>query len=612
MNTHLKQVMLPLCAMILPYALGTAYAWDGRDLDDISDAELIERGEALYFAPGSCSVCHGDTGQGGIGPAFGDGPTPREIMYQFQSNPQMASIYEILKPTDNDLFAMTYFIQQMSGNSVAMFNRFDLRNELSMLNQPQPEMPELVFTGRDAVVEQIADFQTVLDDWTRKANTGPLVKHYDVDVLGEYDPGEPVFEPEPGGLYFYENLDKPNFFYMPFADRSQPTANASQVVVGDAITHEIIAAAEMPEFLSGQVHTTVMTGDGKYVYITGPSAEGAPEGNMEIIATASLVKVDALTLQPVKQLNIGGRLHHGQLFRDELILMDTFSRDPDALDIFLLDPATDEIVGGIQCEDLGGSCYTSFTDGNHIYVLMQPAGYGPPAFSGIIGGESFVSGKRTVLRPYWVARLDPNTWEVLQEYPYPGYRGNWVDIDKNSEFMYVPAGGTSNVSKINIDTGEIVWVSGAGTGPYGGSLNLDETEFWTADKGEVTGFRGRTVTVIDTETGHPVHTLLSGYTVDHLLLAPNGKEMWGTANGENGIWVFNTETKENTDIIEMPGLGNPHGLVWVSYDDDGVGKVVRDQGGFHNGVDPYQGLALDYPAYEPKKPGFFARLFGAQ
>jgi hypothetical protein len=42
----------------------------------------------------------------------------------------------------------------------------------------------------------------------------------------------------------------------------------------------------------------------------------------------------------------------------------------------------------------------------------------------------------------------------------------------------------------------------------------------------------------------------------------------------------------------MPYRGNPHGLVWVQYDADGVGRVVRDQGGFHNGVHPARGMAL--------------------
>ena len=39
----------------------------------------------------------------------------------------------------------------------------------------------------------------------------------------------------------------------------------------------------------------------------------------------------------------------------------------------------------------------------------------------------------------------------------------------------------------------------------------------------------------------------------------------------------------------MPYNGEPHGLVWVKYDEDGNSLVVRDQGGFHNGIDPAAG-----------------------
>jgi hypothetical protein len=44
--------------------------------------------------------------------------------------------------------------------------------------------------------------------------------------------------------------------------------------------------------------------------------------------------------------------------------------------------------------------------------------------------------------------------------------------------------------------------------------------------------------------------------------------------------------------MDMPNNGDPHGLVWVHYDEDGNSAVVRDQGGFHNGVNPALGAPL--------------------
>ena len=152
-----------------------------------------------------------------------------------------------------------------------------------------------------------------------------------------------------------------------------------------------------------------------------------------------------------------------------------------------------------------------------------------------------VWGRSAVLRPFWVAEVDPETWEVVQEYPYPGFRANWIVIDFAQENMYVPVGGNSYLNKIDLVTGEIVWTTPTGTGPYGATLTADESQIWVADKGETTGMFGRTMTVID-----------------------------------------------------MPGFGDAHGLVFVWYDDAGQPHVVRDQGGFHSGVNPARGNALEY------------------
>ena len=95
---------------------------------------------------------------------------------------------------------------------------------------------------------------------------------------------------------------------------------------------------------------------------------------MELRSPATMLKVDALTLQPVAQIAIGGRLHHAQVFQDRYLLLDTFVRDDDGLDVMLYDPENDTVVGGIRNEDLGGYSYTAFHDGEHIYVLMEPKG----------------------------------------------------------------------------------------------------------------------------------------------------------------------------------------------------------------------------------------------
>ena len=271
-------------------------------------------------------------------------------------------------------------------------------------------------------------------------------------------------------------------------------AKLPKVVVGDAQTMEVITHGDIPAQLRGDNHFTALTPDGRYVYITGgktlnpdgsggsPGTEGAPipipkngippgpggPGGMDPFASSlsSVIKVDALTLQPIKQFHPGGRVHHMQIFRDKYMLVDTFARDPDGLDVFLLDPETDEVIGGVRDEELGGITYTSFTDDKYIYILMQPSGYPGGSISGYLSGMQLGKGKYVALRPFWVAKLDPDTWEVVGEYPYPGYRGDWIVID-DKENIFVPAGASSNVTKINTKSGRILWTTPTGIGPYG-------------------------------------------------------------------------------------------------------------------------------------------------
>lgn len=552
--------------------------------DDI--AALQERGKALYFERVSCWVCHGDNAEGRVGPSLHGGPSPVEIQEQLDSNPQMGVIVSELSPDADDLVALSVFIGGLGGNTADAAQIAEWRSSLDAVLAARGEEAQFPLSPRDRLVAEIQSFDTVLDDWQRKAKTGSLKRDYEVKTLATYAPGEAVFEPEPGKLYFYQNTG--TSARMVTGDMQR--AKSTQVVVGDATSKEVIASLEMPSELRGAVHTTVLSPDAKYVYIIGPSAESAAgvSGGRVLRTPATLLKVDALTLQPIKQLSVGGRTHHAQVFQDKYLLIDTFISDPDGLDVFLFDPATDEIIGGIRGEDLGGSNYTAYTDDEFIYVLMQPGGDG----GRLDGARSVANGELTVLRPYWVAKIDPENWEVVAEYPYRGYRGDWVIIDSKSEYFYVPAAGSSNVTKVNIASGAIEWSTPVGTGPYGGTLNADETELWVSNKGEATGAIGRTITVVDTASGRGIDTIFSGYMSDHVLLSPDGTEMWVTSNGEGRIYVFDAETRERKHVIDMPRRGDPHGLVWVKYDEDGAGKVVRDQGGFHNGVNPAKGRAL--------------------
>ncbi|MBT6530808.1 MAG: hypothetical protein HOK99_07835, partial [Betaproteobacteria bacterium] len=312
------------------------------DLDALS-----ARGEELFTARVSCWVCHGDNAEGGVGPTLHHGPTPLDIQEQLDSNPQMGVIVSELNPDVDDLVALSVYIGGLGGNSTDADEISRWRSELTAMLEAKGEAAVFELSERDKKVLEIQSFDTVLADWQRKAKTGSLKGDYQVTELATYDKGEAVFSPEPGKLYFYQNIGTNS-------RRSGGSgASSTAVVVGDAETKEVIVSGMMPDELRGSVHTTVLTPDARYVYIIGPSGQvpmdGFGNGPGRLLRTAAtLLKVDALTLQPAKQLAIGGRMHHAQIFQDKYLLIDTFIAEPGGLNIFLFDPETDQIVGGVR------------------------------------------------------------------------------------------------------------------------------------------------------------------------------------------------------------------------------------------------------------------------
>ena len=552
---------------------------------------LVERGKELFDSDVGCWVCHSETGAGLVGPSLHFGPTPADIFDQLESNPIMGVIVSEMDPSDNDLVAISMYIRTLAELPLDSGLPREWLESLAAVRENQAEQLEFAKTPRDLQVEAIETFASVQETWTRRSKEGSVWSEYPSRVVATFDPGEPKFQPEPGKTYFYENIGTTSSPSVLFDGYVPPTRNG--LVVGDAETMEVIASYHLPENLRSVVHTSAMSPDGRYAYIVGPrepTADGSPDPS----GSWTMIKLDAITLQPVSQITIGGRLHHGQVFRDK-VLFDLFVRDPDGLGLFLLDPVTDEVVGGIKDIDMGGFIYTVWTDKDYeyIYALMEPAGYAPGRATGMRSAIDMYQGRLMAARPFWIAKINPETWEVEAEYPLPGYRPNWAVIDNAKEFIY-PIMSNSVASKININTGEVVWSNGTGIGPYGASLNADETELWVADKGEAAHHLGRTITIIDTESGHAVETLYASYKADHVLLSPNGKEMWSTSNGEGRIYVYDVETRELLKVIEMPGNGDAHGLIWVHYDENGEPSTVRDQGNFHGGINPAEGAILDY------------------
>jgi DNA-binding beta-propeller fold protein YncE len=553
--------------------------------------EIVANGKAVFDQPGSCATCHGSSGEGIIGPQLTFGPSPLEIRFQGESNPYMTAAWANLNPSDEDIVAIAMYIRTLGGLPVETNLRTEWLSQIETARTMQGPSIEFAKTARDLEVERVERFSDLAANWERRSKEGSLKRDYDARVVERFEPGEPKFTPEPGKTYFYENVGTNPSPIILWDGYTSPKSN--QVVVGDAETMEVIASYEFPEDLRATVHTSAVSPDGSEVYITGPRERG-PDGLPDPSGSQTMVVADALTLQPTKLVTVGARLHHGQVFGDYM-LFDMFARDADGPGLMIYDPKTEDVLAALYDVDLGGMIYTTWADPDYeyIYALMEPAGYAPGRASGMRAVTQIYQGTLMTMRPFWVAKINATTWEVELEFPVPGFRPNWALIDNEKEFIYTIT-STSNISKIDLNTGVVEWTNGTGIGPYGGSFNTDESEIWIADKGEGASHLGRTITIIDVHEGHAVASLYGGYKVDHVLLSPNGKEMWATSNGEGRLYVYDADSRELLKVIDMPQNGDAHGLIWVHYDESGQAMVVRDQGNFHNGINPIEGVALNY------------------
>lgn len=489
---------------------------------------------------------------------------------------------------------------------------------VSVFAQTSPRQPDTGITAPEfeKKVMGMPLFKEVINSWEQKSKKGNIAKSYTkMRAVKTYPKGKQVIFPKKGDMIVYQltGLSYDNPFQRPKDERI--TSKSTRIVAIDAKTKKILAWNELPLELKGNPHTTPVSPDGRYIYAGGPPLTNFEDVEIDESKTdntgctspvcsvipTTLVKIDALTLQAVKVLTSPGRLHHGHVFRDKYMLFDTFVRDDDGVDTYLFDPETDTVVAGMRSDELGGSPYTSWTDhdNQYIYQLMEPAGYGNrKVFDGYISAHWMRQNDFTALRPFWITRVkvseDLKTWEVDKEYPYFGYRSDWIEVTPDNKYMFITPGGSNIVSKINLKTGHKVWSTPVGDGPYGVELSADGSEIWVANKGETTGMWGNDITIVDARSGIRKGLINTGWTTDHIILSPDGKEMWTSANGSGKLYVYDVKTREEKAVIPMPGFGDPHGLPFVYYDEDNKARVVADQNGFHNGVNAQRGKPLSY------------------
>jgi len=99
-----------------------------------------------------------------------------------------------------------------------------------------------------------------------------------------------------------------------------------------------------------------------------------------------------------------------------------------------------------------------------------------------------------------------------------------------------------------------------------------------------------TITIVDAEKNEVKSTVQTDCVRnDHIIMSPDGGEMWATCNTSHDIVVLDAKTHALKTRIPMPNGGDSHGGVFVAYTRGANGvaaEVVSDQNGL-------QGSALD-------------------
>ncbi|MBI2817972.1 MAG: cupredoxin domain-containing protein [Acidobacteria bacterium] len=383
--------------------------------------------------------------------------------------------------------------------------------------------------------------------------------------------GKPAYETKGGDLLFFTNASV----------SYNSTADKPMIVIINVRARKIIAVSEID--MPSTPHGISLSPDAKYIYLpSGPSVTGGKsraEGYFGGVSPSPTAVVDAKTLKVAALINTGGSTHHTHVFVDKYIYFDSF-RGP--VPIFLLDPATNKVVRAIPAGDFNGRPYIGFPspDGKFIYVTVRP-------------GISRDSSGREI--DGWVSKINAETMQEIATFPV-GPGPVWTAITQDGKTGYVTIAPMNRLVKLDLDTGKILGVAPTGRGPYGIRLSPDEKIAYVANKGEGgNGQKGATFSAIDTTTMTIIREQLSCpdglCQADHILLSPDGKELW-ISNNMGSITIFDRETLKMIADIQMPKLGDAHGGTFVQVaPDNRSAKVVADIGGHHGGANPYAAFA---------------------
>jgi plastocyanin len=382
---------------------------------------------------------------------------------------------------------------------------------------------------------------------TDKRTPEQWMEHLGIRLVETRDSSGPAaWNPVDGGLYFMTNE----------STTWGSTNTKNGVVIFDAKSRKVVGQSNLPGEYSDLFasHSAGMSADGKWIYL--PSHKG-PGQNFLLI-------LDARTLKINKVYQSLGNPHHVNNLTlpdgREVIAVIDFNWNFTGSGMWIIDPNQDnQIIAGMSREDFEGNPYImGGENGEFVYVAVPPA----QAKYRERGG--------------FLAKVSMKTWKVVDQAPMDD--PIWPEVSHDGKWAWVTSGGTSKVFKVDLTTMKTVSEQLTGPGPWGARLNYDESKLYTADKGEGPGLgqQGRTMSVIDVENSIVTNVVPIGLTTDHVILSPDGKELWITSNAEHKIVIYDADKEEKITEIAMPNDGDTHGSTFVQYAKNAKGELVGE------------------------------------
>ena len=353
--------------------------------------------------------------------------------------------------------------------------------------------------GQPATIVQVGQLQPAPADAVPGGWATEWSELIGVDLLAQLDSsGHDAWSPEEHPLV-YVSAQGPGYGSAAFGGAFiSAVQTAPGVAVIDADTYEAVASTEyLAEGIEtySENHGLAVSADGQWIYTQGNNPASALRGNAVLhIFNARTLKIDKI---------IESRVHHAKVIYNaftgkDLVLVEGWGT------FFALDPSDDNrVVGAVDHADLRGQGYLAFGDPSGKWLLISVR----TGFRDSDGGIAVVSLEDWKVK----ARINTHDGSPI-----------WVAFTADGQTAFVSDGHESKIAKLDISGANpsqwrVVGMANASAiGPYGLTLNWDETLIFAMGKGEAAHNQGKTV----------------GFTSPALFVEPDQYRGWGTTMGQ--------------------------------------------------------------------------------